>query len=463
MDEQRAQENFAYFEAQCPEPKIELVDGRLLVGNGLAGSRLLFDHLVRGWGVAAATAFGTIAQWIDAFCAAYHLMPPAQAPDAALTILAQHASRLAYVPRDVTAGDAGTDAGHRCVRMRLAAALFEVSKALGGRALARDFVMRLGPHGFTPDVVFFTGHTLNTLYEYYLDGPAELVIEVTRPAHRDYDHQTKRTQYARAGVPEYLIVDPATQTADFLRLVQGEYVRQTPDADGLYRPRSVPGLAIAPHHLWPAEARVASPGPSNSFLVETSQPMAHRLRGRDNGLGWGGLPCTPRLDLPPVPLRFEEYICWCPEAKFEFWDGRIQLSGEEGVRNLVGMLLMTLGLVEGCQYAPPSAWVAALQQRRYLETHSQEIRRAWRQQAMQAASAIRTTYHPTRMALVGEVLSPTPLTYWSRLRLAMWDVPPQDLLQIYNELAPMHIELIEGDRPFFQKRLSTGGVVLEDI
>jgi hypothetical protein len=67
------------------------------------------------------------------------------------------------------------------------------------------------------------------------------------------------------------------------------------------------------------------------------------------------------------------------------------------------------------------------------------------------------------MALVGEVLSPTPLTYWSRLRLALWGAPPQDLLQIYNELAPMPIELIEGDRPFFQKRLSTGGVALEDI
>lgn len=309
MDEQRAQENFAYFEAHCPEPKIELVDGRLLAGNGLAGSRLLFDHLVRGWGVAAATAFGTIAQWIDALCAAYHLPRPAQAHDAALTILAQHASRLAYVPRDVTSGDAGADAGHRCVRMHLSAALFDVSTALGGSALGRDFVMRLGPHGFTPDMLFFTGHTRNTLYEYYLDGPAELVIEVTRPAHRDYDDQTKRTQYARAGVPEYLIVDPVTQTADFLRLVQGDYVRQAPDADGLYRPQSVPGLASAPPHLWAEAARGAPHGPSTPFLVETSQPLASRLRGRDNGLGWGGLPFAPRLNVSPVPLRFEEYIC----------------------------------------------------------------------------------------------------------------------------------------------------------
>ena len=111
MDEQRAHENFAYFEAHSPEPKIELVDGRLLVGNGLPGSRLLFDHLVRGWGVAAATAFGTIAQWIDALCAAYHLTRPAQTHDAALTTLAEHALRLEYVPGDFASGDAGADAG----------------------------------------------------------------------------------------------------------------------------------------------------------------------------------------------------------------------------------------------------------------------------------------------------------------------------------------------------------------
>jgi hypothetical protein len=45
----------------------------------------------------------------------------------------------------------------------------------------------------------------------------------------------------------------------------------------------------------------------------------------------------------------------------------------------------------------------------------------------------------------------------------VWGIPSQDLLQIYNELSPRHIELIEGDRPFFQKRLSTGDVALEDI
>ena len=35
---------------------VELVDGRLIAGNNLAGSRLLLDHILRGWSVDAAAA-----------------------------------------------------------------------------------------------------------------------------------------------------------------------------------------------------------------------------------------------------------------------------------------------------------------------------------------------------------------------------------------------------------------------
>jgi hypothetical protein len=49
-------ENFRYFDEHSPERKIELVDGRVLVGNSLDGSRLLLDHVLRGWGIDAAAA-----------------------------------------------------------------------------------------------------------------------------------------------------------------------------------------------------------------------------------------------------------------------------------------------------------------------------------------------------------------------------------------------------------------------
>jgi hypothetical protein len=463
MSQSREQENFAYFDESRPEPKLELVDGRLLVGNGLTGSRLLLDHILRGWGTDAAVAFSTIEHWIDALCAAFRLPPPGHSGDDALSFLQEQAAHIDHAVPALTPGAEGEDAGHWRVRQHLFYSLYEVSEALGGQALGRDFVMRLGDNGFTPDAIFFQGKKLNTLYEYYLDGPAELVIEVTRPAHRHYDARIKRDSYARGGVPTYLVVDPETRDLQFWRLHRGDYILQPPDADGLYRPTSVPGLAINAQHFWAEEAHVSLRGENNPFIVETKQPSPKQRRGIDNGLGWDERPCEPEFDLNPAKLRFEDYICWCPEAKFEFWDGRIQICGREGIRRLTAMLLMTLGLGEACRLASPVEWVAALRRRRELEARDREIRHQWRQQAMQAASELRAKYAVTRLALTGDLLEAKPLTYWSRLELAIWGGPTSDQFSLYQALSRQDIDLIEGDRSFFQKKLSRGDVRLEEI
>src|SRR5258705_365353 len=59
-------ENFDYYGSHCPEAKMELIGGRLIAGNGMAGSRLLFDHILRGWSFDAATAFGSTELWTAA-------------------------------------------------------------------------------------------------------------------------------------------------------------------------------------------------------------------------------------------------------------------------------------------------------------------------------------------------------------------------------------------------------------
>ncbi|MGH9835825.1 MAG: Uma2 family endonuclease [Blastocatellia bacterium] len=463
MNKQRERENFAYFDEHRPEPKMELVEGRLLVGNGLAGSRLLLDHILRGYEADAAVALGSIEQWIEAFCAAYQLAPPARVDDAALTSLAETASRLSYIAPDFTDGEEGEEAGHWLVRSHLAYSFWEVAGDLGGNVFGRDVVMRLGENGFTPDLFFFKNRKLNKLYHYYLKGPAELVFEVTRPAHRHYDARVKREHYARAGVPEYVIVDPASKEIEFLRLVSGDYVRQTPDADGLYRPRSAPGLAIDPRHFWPEEEGFSIRGERNPFIVEQKQPGHKRERGIRDGLGWGEASFEPRLDLYPVKLRFEEFICWSPESKFEFWDGRIQICGDEGIRNIVGMLLMTLGLVEVCGFAPPVEIIAALKRKREFEVHEQEIRAEWRRKAVRAANDLRSQFGLKRIAITGDLLSSKPLNYWSRLTLAVWDVPSQDEMRVYEQLKKDDIDFIEADRKYFQERIRKRDYLLEEI
>ncbi len=294
-------ENFRYYDQHSPERKMELVDGRLIVGNSIEGSRLLLDHILRGWSVDAAAALGTIPQWTDALLEAY----------------GASVAGAEYLVPNFTLGDEGEDAGHRSILNHLNYSFWEVCESLGGQALGRDFVMRLGENGFTPDIVFFKSDKLNTLHESYLEGPAELVIEVMRPAHRDYDFEVKRGYYARGGVPEYMIVDSERRHVEFLRLVNREYVAQRPDADGRYRPQSVPGLAIATKDLWPEGERFSPRGKNNPFIVEHAQSDAGKILTIDDGLGWDNLPFAPRLDLKAVRLRFAEYIAWAPESKFE--------------------------------------------------------------------------------------------------------------------------------------------------
>ena len=463
MEKNSESSNFEYWDEHSPERKIELVGGRLIVGNSLAGSRLLLDHILRGWGLDAATALGSVDQWVAAICAAYGIPAPREINNDVLGDLQAKVSCIDYVAQDFTQGEEGEDGGHWRVRNHLLCSLHEVAEALGGQTLGRDFVMRLGADGFTPDIQFFKNRQLNKLYEYYLQGPAELVVEVVRPTHRVYDARIKREHYARGGVPNYLIVDPEAHEFKLLGLVKGDYVCLPAGADGLYRPVGVPGLAIAPQHLWAEGQGYSLRGKDNPFIVEEVQPHQKRQGGFDDGLGWGELQFAPKLDLQPVDLSFEEYICWSPESKFEFWDGKIQICGDEGVRNVVGMLLMTLGLTEVCRFASPTEWIACVQRRRQFEAREQELRVEWRDKALRAAEALRSKYNLKRIAITGDLLSPDRLSYWSRLTLALWDVPTNDMLRVYEDLSRDGIEVVESSWHYFQEGLAEGRVILEEI
>ena len=201
----------------------------------------------------------------------------------------------------------------------------------------------------------------------------------------------------------------------------------------------------------------------NPFIVEQPASIGRRKAEANGGQGWGDLPFDPKLDLQPVPVLFDEYICWTPESKFEFWDGRIQISGEEGVRNVTGLLLGTLGLVEACRFAPPNEWIAALRRRRDMEAHDPEIREEWRGRAAKAVELLRAKYHPKRIAIAGSLLSPEPLSFWSQPALALWGPSFEQMQDIYKELSVINIDVFEGDSRYFQQRVDKGEVTLEDI
>ena len=74
-----------------------------------------------------------------------------------------------------------------------------------------------------PDLVFLRSARDPRRQEQYWTG-ADLVVEVVSPDDRQRDHVTKRLEYAKAGIPEYWIVDPQSELILVLQLDEDRYV-----------------------------------------------------------------------------------------------------------------------------------------------------------------------------------------------------------------------------------------------
>ena len=86
-----------------------------------------------------------------------------------------------------------------------------------GRVISVPFQMKTGAalSGREPDLLFIAQENLGRLKNTYLDGPADLAIEVVSPESRLRDRGEKLAEYEMGGVREYWIIDPGEQRADF--------------------------------------------------------------------------------------------------------------------------------------------------------------------------------------------------------------------------------------------------------
>lgn len=122
-----------------------------------------------------------------------------------------------------------------------------------GLILRDPFLMKLArrPSGRAPDVMFIARERLGDLKNLFLDGPADLIIEVISPESRTRDRRHKYSEYEQAGVREYWLLDPLRKQADFYRLNhQGEYVSVTVAEDGIFRSEVLTGLWLNVDWLW---------------------------------------------------------------------------------------------------------------------------------------------------------------------------------------------------------------------
>lgn len=120
-----------------------------------------------------------------------------------------------------------------------------------GRVLRAPFQMKLTDSGREPDLLFVASEHLDRLKATYLDGPADLAVEIVSPESGARDRGEKFYEYEAGGVREFWLIDPVRRQAEFYRLGEGGLYRHTaPDADGIYHSQVVPGFWLKVDWLW---------------------------------------------------------------------------------------------------------------------------------------------------------------------------------------------------------------------
>jgi len=120
-----------------------------------------------------------------------------------------------------------------------------------GVVLPAPFQMKLPQSGREPDLIFVAAVHVERLRHTYLDGPADLAVEVLSPESLSRDRGEKYYEYARGGVPEYWLIDPDAQWAEIYRLGElGLYEPVFTGREGIYYSAALPGFWLRAEWLW---------------------------------------------------------------------------------------------------------------------------------------------------------------------------------------------------------------------
>jgi Uma2 family endonuclease len=102
----------------------------------------------------------------------------------------------------------------------------------GGKATMAPFSIRLWEEkSRQPDGVFMRKENLHRCHPKFWDG-ADVAMEVLSESTRDLDLEVKREEYAKAGIPEYWIIDRENREITVLTLRGGQYAVHGRFAEG---------------------------------------------------------------------------------------------------------------------------------------------------------------------------------------------------------------------------------------
>jgi len=127
---------------------------------------------------------------------------------------------------------------------------FYVESRGAGRVFIAPVQMKLGRSGREPDVLFVSNENKARVEGLYLNGPADLAVEIVSPESRGRDHKEKFREYEQAGVREYWIVDAANRLVQFYALGTSQTYASLPIAQDVFQSQVIQGLWLDVKWLW---------------------------------------------------------------------------------------------------------------------------------------------------------------------------------------------------------------------
>ncbi len=173
---------------------------------------------------------------------------------------------------------------HQAIKGFLETVLRSYTEAFDlGEVFSAGLQMKLPPSGREPDILFIQKARLNRLQPTFLDGPADFAVEIVSPESQERDRETKFTEYAAGGLPEYWLLDPTQNEALFYQLdAQGQYQLIAPDVEGKYYCLAIPDFWLRPQWLW------QDPMPQVEDVLQQVGGDKYRERNTQKMLDQGG-------------------------------------------------------------------------------------------------------------------------------------------------------------------------------
>jgi Uma2 family endonuclease len=130
---------------------------------------------------------------------------------------------------------------------------FWVEQHEAGQVLSSPFQMYLQDQkcGREPDIMFVTAANCAKFKTYFLEGAADLIVEIISPESVGRDRGEKYVEYEAAGVREYWLIDPQRTQAEFYTLNDDQHYELIMSGKaGKFESRVLPGFYLQIEWLW---------------------------------------------------------------------------------------------------------------------------------------------------------------------------------------------------------------------